>query len=225
MKNLILVGSYGSGKTQLAINIAIDWQQRYKDDTIALIDLDVVNPYFRSREMAEELEARGIIMVLPQKDFVLYEAPALPAAISTKIKDKNFRTILDVGGDLAGSKVLGRYHQEFESTDSEAWMVINTYRPGTSSCGEIIQMIEDIEVASRIKIKGLINNTNLGLETTPEVIIEGYRIIEQVSKKTQLPIVMTTVHSKYFKEVKKLLKDDMVFTMNRYLQTPWNVEG
>ncbi len=226
MKNLVLIGSYGSGKTQIAINMAINWLTEYSSWKIALVDLDVVNPYFRSREVAEELEKKGIDMVLPQRDFVLSEAPALPPAISGKLREDNCKVILDVGGDTAGATVLGRYHKEILETETDVWMVVNLYRPGTSSAEEILKTASSLTSISRVNLTGIINNSNLGLETTPNLVEEGFYEIKGASEKLGIPIIMTTVEKKIFSEVKNVLKDDhKAFPLEIYLRPEWYGKG
>ncbi len=225
MKNLILIGSYGSGKTQLAINLAHDWVKNYASCEIALIDLDIVNPYFRSRELAEELGEKGIKMILPQKDFVLSEAPALPPAISGRLKDDKSKVILDVGGDPAGATVLGRYNAEFQNFGYEMWMVINIYRPDTSDSENILKTAAKLEESSRLKITGFINNTNLGLETTPDLIVEGLQVIKAASKVKDIPVVMSTVQTQIFEDAKKVLLNEKVFPIDIYLRPEWYGKG
>ncbi len=226
MKNLVLIGSYGSGKTQIAINMAINWVQEFSSWKVALVDLDVVNPYFRSRELAEKLEKKGIDMVLPQRDFILSEAPALPPAISGKLREDKCKVILDVGGDSAGATVLGRYHTEILETETDVWMVVNVYRPGTSSTEEIIKTASSLTNSSRINLTGIINNSNLGLETTPELVEDGLNEIKGASEKLGIPIIMTTVEEKIYTQVKNILKDDTkVLPLEIYLRPEWYGKG
>lgn len=226
MKNLILIGSYGSGKTQLAINLAISWLKQEKLTKVSLIDLDIVNPYFRSRELATELEELGVEMILPQKDFILTEAPALPPAIAGRLKDKEYRVILDVGGDSAGAIVLGRYTNQLKATDTACWMVVNTCRPGTSTATEIQEMVATLNATSNLEITGFINNTNLGLETTPDLIIEGLKELETVADKLQIPIIMTTVENHLFADLKNMLPvDHEIFPLKIYLRPQWHDTG
>jgi hypothetical protein len=221
MKNLILIGSYGSGKTQLAINFAMEWVNVYDSYKITLIDLDVVNPYFRSRELANKLEKMGINMVLPQKDFMLSEAPALSPAISGKIKDKSSKVILDVGGDPAGATVLGRFYKDFQLVENEIWMVINTYRPDTANYEQILKTAAKLEETSRLKITGFINNTNLGLETTPELVVEGLECIKKASEISNIPVIMTTVYKGLFLDTAKLLPQEKVVPLEIFLRPDW----
>lgn len=183
----IISGHYGSGKSEVAINLAI------LNNINMIIDLDIVNPYFRSREVEEVLKNYNIELVSsPLKNALGSDLPFLSGRIFAPFHNKNIKAIYDLGGDGVGAKVF-RQFDDFSKDGVDHFMVVNIYRDQTSSKDKIIKCINQIEGASGVKITGLINNSNLLKETTEENILMGQNILLEVAKETKLPIVFTMV--------------------------------
>ena len=186
----IITGHYGSGKTEFAINYALKRAEVRGD--IVIGDLDIVNPYFRSREKQEELEEAGIRIVSSSTGYSSADVPALSPEIYGILQKEEYEVILDVGGDPVGARVLGRYKEYFEPGHYDMWMVVNANRPNTQDAQSVLEYIEGIESTSRVAITGLINNTHMLRETTQEDLIRGNKLLEEVSNHTNLPIVYTS---------------------------------
>ena len=179
---LVLTGNYGSGKTELALNLALQFSQKFRT---TLVDLDIVNPYFRSGEKADEMRRAGVRMLMPTYAMTTVDIPALPAEIQSVFEVPSDRVIFDVGGDDTGAAALGRFYPSFMAHREQTRMlfVINCMRPLTREADEIIDLAERIQNRGRLKIDMLINNTNLADMTEPEMVEKGERIALQCAKK------------------------------------------
>ncbi|MBQ4086632.1 MAG: hypothetical protein IJC78_00105 [Clostridia bacterium] len=183
----IITGHYGSGKTEFSVNFALSLKEKH--DNVMLVDLDIVNPYFRSHDAKEMLEQAGITVMAPHYAGTNVDIPVLPPEIMRIFEEKDACIVLDVGGDDDGAIALGRYKQYFDKVNYEMYLVVNTRRPLTSTPEEIIEMKENIEIASRLTVTGFISDTNLADETTEEIIMEGVSVTDEVSSATSLPVV------------------------------------
>lgn len=178
-KLIIIVGHYGSGKTEFALNYALRLKQ--KADKVNLVDLDVVNPYFRSRDFAQEFLKKGINVVSAEKGFENADMPALSPRIFGCLQDDD-PTLFDVGGDDAGALALGYYHNYFMKMPYEMWCVVNANRPFTSDAHKAYEYIKDIERSSRLNITHVINNTHMLGLTTPADIQKGEDVADELVK-------------------------------------------
>ncbi|MFA0816085.1 MAG: hypothetical protein ACC608_09900 [Anaerofustis sp.] len=219
---LIITGHYGSGKTEFAVNYAMK-QSKEQGEKVALIDLDIVNPYFRSREKALLLEKNGIEVLgssLGNKQQSL-DMPALPGEINKYIEDQSYDSIFDVGGDGEGARVLSRFSEKIKSVGYEMLLVVNANRPMTATSDQVIAYLRDIENQSRLRISGLINNTHMIRETTEADIMKGYDLCMEVSAKTGLPVVFNVVPN-YLKIQNIHSKIDKVFILDElYMRPEW----
>ena len=196
----ILCGHYGSGKTNIAVNMAFDIKRSY--DKVCIADLDIVNPYFRTKDSREELESEGIKLICSEYASTNVDIPALPAEMYSLTDDKNSMAILDIGGDDRGALALGRLTPKIlEENNYEVLAVINCYRPLTKDAASTVEVLSEIEAAMGMKFTGLINNSNLGELTSAEDVIASAKYAQDVSSLTSLPIVMTTVSEKIFDEL------------------------
>ncbi len=182
----IFVGNYGSGKTELALNTAIKLKKTMPK--VMLVDLDIVNPYFRSAEQKALLEAHGIEVLMPTFAMTTVDIPALPAAIMSAFERRDTHVIFDVGGDDVGATALGRYFPYFNREPCQMPYVINANRPLSQNSQQILRLMERIQTKSRLKISALINNSNVAEETQVSDLINGQKIIEDVAEKSNLPI-------------------------------------
>ena len=190
-KLIIITGHYGSGKTNIAVNLALKLNNEGKQVTI--VDMDIVNPYFRTADSAEMLTDKGIKCIIPEFANSNLDLPAIPAEIySTFEPADNECVIYDVGGDDDGAVALGMYKQYFEKCGYDMWCVCNMYRPLISDSTDAAALISDIEYKSRLKCTGIINNSNLSVETTDETVTDSFGYIEKISEITGLPVIFHT---------------------------------
>lgn len=176
----IFAGPFGSGKTEMAINHAL--ASRASGRKTALVDLDIVKTMFRSREVREGLRAQGIRVIASAIESDSVDLPAISPEIFSVLEDEATKVYIDVGGDDDGATVLGRFKREIEAAGYEMLLVVNTRRPFVSSVDGIVSVARLIEEASRLKITGVIANTNLGPETRVEDILEGYPIAKEAAR-------------------------------------------
>ena len=178
---IVVTGNYGSGKTEISLNFAL---QSSCTENTTIVDLDIVNPYFRTGEKADILSNSGIRVLMPTYAMTTVDIPALPAEIQSVFEVPSDRVIFDVGGDDTGAAALGRYYPSFMKHRSETltMMVINCMRPLTMTPDSILDIANRIENRGRLSIDILINNTNLASQTTPEMVEQGEKIILQCAE-------------------------------------------
>ena len=182
----LFCGHYGSGKTEIAINTALELRKTH--EKTAIVDLDIVNPYFRTAEHADLFEERGIRLLCPTFAMTTVDIPGLPAQIQSIFDTPNEKVVFDVGGDDTGSVALGRYKPYFDRDDFEMLFVINALRPFSSNVEDIADLYERICDRARMRASAIIDNTNYGAQTTPNDVIEGHRIIQAAAEALHLPI-------------------------------------
>ena len=188
----LFAGHYGSGKTNVALNFAYNLRSQGYPTVIA--DIDTVNPYFRTKDSAQELAEAGIELIASEFAGSNVDLPALPAALYDIIYQSDKFAVIDIGGDDRGAFALGRYTPEIlRENDYSMLMVINKFRPLTSTAEDTFEILKEIEVASGIPFTGIINNSNLGLGTTLDTVISSFEYAKEVSAISGLPIVATTV--------------------------------
>jgi len=204
----LFAGHYGSGKTNIAVNYALYLAKTGKKVTIA--DLDIVNPYFRTKDSERELGEAGIRLISPRYANSNVDLPALPAESYSLVQDKTSYGVMDIGGDDRGAYALGRYVDAIKAEDDYRMaFVVNCYRPLTSTVGEAIEIMREIEAACRLEFTCIINNSNLGEETTPETVLASLEFVRELSEKTGLPVWMTSAEE----SVAKALSSSDVFPM------------
>lgn len=216
MKNFkrltILCGHYGSGKTNVAVNLAFYLKQQYNNVVVA--DLDIVNPYFRTKDSLDDLNARGIELICSEYANTNVDIPALPADMYRLTADKNITAIIDVGGDDRGAYALGRLVPEIKNEDNfDMLMVINGYRPLTPDAASTIEVMREIETACGLKFTGLVNNSNIGEETTAQNIINSMDYANEVSLASGLPIVLTTVKAELYDLLQNKIENLLPLTL------------
>ena len=183
----ILTGHYGSGKTELALNMARSIQRGGFRTT--LVDLDIVNPFFRSAEQGAWLDANSVRLLAPTFALTAVDIPALPAQIQSVFSDNELRVVFDVGGDDAGALALGRYNRYFQSSNYDLIYVVNIFRPRSGSVQEITDMMKRVCESARLTPTGLINNSNLGELTDQKTVDEGHALLQAVARETGLPLL------------------------------------
>ena len=187
----LFAGHYGSGKTNIAVNYALKLAGEGKKVCIA--DLDIVNPYFRTKDSQAELEAAGLDLISPQYANSNVDLPALPAASYRLVQDKSSYGIMDIGGDDRGAYALGRFVPSIlEENNYRMVFVANASRPLTRTAEDALEVMREIEAACGLRFTDLINNTNLGSETTAETVLSAAAYMEELSRLSGLPVFATT---------------------------------
>ncbi len=182
----LITGHYGSGKTNLAVNLALDAKKQGKSVTI--VDLDIVNPYFRTADFAEMLTNQGIRVILPMYANSNLDIPALTGAVDSVFTNGDDCVILDVGGDDAGAIALGRYAPAISAQDYDLLYVVNEHRYLTATPDDALEVLREIAAVSRLSPTGVLNNSNLGEETTWEAVLNSIPFAQAVADKAGVPL-------------------------------------
>ncbi len=214
----IFTGNYGSGKTEIAINYSLLLKKEYEH--IILIDLDVINPYFRSREKAEFLEKQGISVVFP-KNLVYADLPIIPADVYSLIQNPEACGVIDVGGDIEGATALGSISQRLNKDDCEMNLVVNTYRDRTNTVEGIIETGKRIEERSKLKIDNLICNVNLGKETELKHLKKGYQIVKKAAEKMETTLKFISIKEELLPYLDNLKFSGEIFPIKIFMKPPW----
>lgn len=217
---LVIVGGYGTGKSEVAVNLARFLKSSQKL-SVAIADLDIVNPYFRSREAAQQLEAWGIEAIHPQGDFTYADLPIIIPQVKAAIEGYDGLLILDVGGDDAGARVLSSLAGSFPTGDCEVLFVLNANRPFSTDVEGCLKLMQEIETAARLKFTGIISNTHMLEDTTGQDILKGLELARQVSKATALPVLFVAGMQRQLNEINPEQIDVPVLTLDRLLLKPW----
>ena len=192
---IVIAGHYGSGKTELAVSLAmrLSAQQDREYPRLAVVDLDIANPYFRSRERMQLLREHGVSMYADvfQSTGTTAELPALTAALRAPLEDEGCRTIIDLGGNDAGARVLRQFRKYFEGDAHELWAVVNFRRYETLTVEKAREHVDAIAAELQLPVDGLVNNTHLLRETTPDILREGQALAEQLSADMGIPLLYT----------------------------------
>ena len=196
----LFAGHYGSGKTNIAVNYALHLAAEGKK--VCIGDLDIVNPYFRTKDSAAELEAAGVELISPQFANSNVDLPALPAEAYRLVSDKTTYSIMDIGGDDRGAYALGRYVPAIKAENNYRMIfVANSFRPLTRTPEEALEVMREIEAACGLQFTDIVNNANLGSETTPEHVLEAVPYMEELSRISGLPIFAHTAEISVAKDL------------------------
>lgn len=188
----IFAGHYGSGKTSLAVSYALSLKQRH--DKVLIADLDIVNPYFRTKDSAEVLKVAGIRLISSRYANTNVDVPSMPAEANALFDGTGYG-IIDLGGDDRGALAFGRYAERFAELkeDSAALLVVNLYRPLSRDAASVLAIRKEIEEAARFRFTGIVNNSNLGANTTTEDVLKTLPAIDEFARQSGLPVEMTSV--------------------------------
>ncbi len=211
----VITGHYGSGKTTFALNLACRLAAGGK--AVTIVDLDIVNPYFRTEDHRAMLESNGITVISPPYANTNLDLPGLSPQIYGAF-EREGEVILDVGGDDAGATALGRFNRSIEQRGYEMLCVINARRSLTADPMQAAEMVRDIEQASRLKVTALVNNTHLKQLTEPKTVLDSLPYAQQVSRITGLPVRYTTAPASL---VPLLGEIPNLYPIEPFVKTPW----
>jgi len=222
-KLIVVIGAYGSGKSEYSINLARKLSKNRK--RVTLVDLDVVNPYFRSRDVRDKFAEEGITVIAPEGELQHADLPMLSPRIMGAVQNYDETVILDVGGDPTGCRALARYVDNIKKRGYEMRLVINTKRPFTAEANGITEMLEMLRFASKLEITEFICNTNLMEFTTADIIEEGIIIIDEVAKKENIKFSTFTVLDKYIDVIPNEIEGKTRITLHYFLSKPWEMSN
>ena len=202
----LFAGHYGSGKTNIAVNYA-RWLAQ-AGHPVTLADLDIVNPYFRAKDSEADLQAYGVHLISSPYANSNVDLPAIPQEMYAVVDDKSHYAVLDIGGDDRGALALGRYAPGIlEEGQYEMLLVINRYRPLSRDARDTLEIMREIEAAGGIRFTAIVNNSNLGAETTAQTVLDSVDYAVEVARDTGLPIKMTTVDARLLPELEGKIPD------------------
>ncbi len=221
----ILVGNYGSGKTELSLALAMEMRRLEPNSRIALVDLDIVNPYFRSAEQQELLLRQNIEVFMPSFAMSTVDIPALPANIMAVFEQPFDRVIIDVGGDDTGATALGRYAPQLSTRREEITMlyVVNPFRPLSGTEEDIAELYGLIGQKARMTPDALVNNANLQEHTTPQDLVEAQTLLEKVALRLDLPIAMVAGLPQLKEHLPSTMQDSY-FAFTPIMKPDWLVD-
>ena len=213
----IVTGHYGTGKTEFAVNLALAMAR--DGERVMMADLDIVNPYFRSRERRTVLEEAGIRLISSSQACSDADVPALPAELLTILQDRSIRGILDIGGDPVGARVLARFQPRIVMEDYQLIYVLNANRPEVRETENAIAYLRGIEATTGLTCTAIVNNTHLCGETTEAEIRKGAALAAEVSKETGIPVLCHVAEEKFVPALSDLL--ETVFPITIQMKKPW----
>ena len=215
----IFTGRFGTGKTEVAINYALALTAR--DGSVTLTDMDVVTPYFRTRDMTERLKPRGVEVVAPADFARDIHLPAVSARIWGTLQNEEGLTVMDVGGDSQGARAIGQFKDLVERSGYIMYVVVNPYRPFNATVERIAQTVADIEANTRLQTGALVSNPNLIADTTLQIVRDGHRLVEQAGEELGLPIAFLCVEECLLEGETEGLFGQPVLPLVRHFLPPW----
>jgi len=214
----VFTGHFGSGKTEIAINYAINLAKG--GSKVAIVDMDIVNPYFCVRDIKDYLEKEGIKVISSNPKFSNAELMVLPPEVLSAFNDKSYEVVIDVGGDDIGAVALGQYNRYFKEEPYDMYFVINNNRPMTEDFLSTEEYMINIEKSSRLKITHLISNTNLSNETDVQDVLHGDKVVSELSKQLNIPYKYTVIRKDLEDEARGKVAGKL-FPINIYMKKPW----
>ena len=215
----IFTGRFGTGKTEVAINYALALAEL--DGSVTLTDMDVVTPYFRTRDMTERLKPRGVEVVAPADFARDIHLPAVSARIWGTLQNEDGLTVMDVGGDSQGARAIGQFKALIERSGYIMYLVVNPYRPFNATVQLIAQTVADIEANSRLGTGALVSNPNLIADTTLQIVQDGHRLVEQAGEELGLPIAFLCVEERLLEGGVEDLCAQPILPLARHFLPPW----
>ncbi|MBR6351015.1 MAG: hypothetical protein IKR93_01665 [Firmicutes bacterium] len=218
-KLVIITGHFGSGKTEFAVNLALhaaDCEQK-----LAIADLDIVNPYFLSRERQDLYDQKGIHLISSGQVAISAGLPGLSPEIFSMFEDPDLYSVVDVGGDPNGARVLARFADRIKKIPYKLIFILNANRPETATAESAVMYLQLIEGASQLKADAIVNNTHLCGETDVDCVLKGAKLAEEVSQLTGLPVICHNAPAKYADDPR--LAGLPIFPMDVYMKKPWEL--
>jgi len=231
---ILFAGRFGSGKTEAAINYAralvrgsapgfkpTDGRPQPSPNAVVLVDLDIVTPYFRSRERAATMEDQGVRLVSPSSVGQHLDTPAISPQILGAVQQTNQAVVLDVGGDKQGARALGQFSHALRQRGYIMHFVVNPFRPFTHSLQGVAESIAEIEESARLQVTSLVSNPNLIGETTARQILKGHALIESIAQELELPIAFVCIARPWAARLSQEDFNQPLFVLDRYFVQPW----
>ncbi len=218
---VIFAGRFGSGKTEIAINHALSLVDRVNGSRPILIDLDIVTPYFRTRELAGRLAEEGVEVVAPAAVAQHLDTPAISPEIMGAIQQPDRRVVMDVGGDAQGARALGQFAPTLHNLGYAMNFVVNPHRPFTDSVAGIAQAVAEIQSTSRLQSTALVSNPNLIRETTLNMVVVGHRLVEEAAQSLGLPVAFVSLRADLAAQVTCGTFRQPVMPLRRFFVMPW----
>lgn len=219
----VLVGHFGSGKTEIALNGAVDLAGA--GENVSLVDLDVVKPYFRSRSAREWLKRTGVELVAPQGENAYADLPIVVPQVRSLIRNPRSRVIVDVGGNDSGSRVLGSLADVFPRNVTDLILVLNFRRPFTETVAGAVAMAGEITRAARLPVTGVVSNTHLLDQTSPEIVREGYRLARQTAEKLGVPVKAVAMEDSVKSGLGRWKPECPIIPIGRLVRPPFEETG
>lgn len=214
----VFTGHFGSGKTEIAINYAMKLAKQ--GEKVTLVDIDIVNPYFCSRDVKEELQNCGVRLISANPHLSNAELMVVPPEVISAFNDKSHIVVFDIGGDDMGAIALGQYNKYFKEEPYDMYLVVNNNRPLTSNAEEAEIYLKDIEKSSRLKVNYLISNTNLSDETTLGDILKGDEEVLKLSQSLNIPYAYTVCKKDMCHELQGKVHGE-IFGIDIFMKKPW----
>lgn len=215
---VLFVGGYGSGKTEVAVNYAL--QSRPHVSSLAIADLDIVNPYFRSRERQQLMKEAGIRVIAPAGGLATADLPALPPEVAGVLQNPDSYAVFDIGGDDVGARVLGRYSKMLHPEEYDMWFVVNASRPFSQAVEPAVTLIRSIENTSRLRVTGLVNNTNLMQYTDLSLLQKGERLAHAIGEAIGVPLILNAVAYDLVEQATVVMSAP-ILPLSLYMKRPW----
>ncbi|MBM4320099.1 MAG: cobalamin biosynthesis protein CbiA [Deltaproteobacteria bacterium] len=215
----VFTGDYGSGKTEVAVNYALALAGLVPD--VRLADLDIVNPYFRSREALALLEENGIEVITPRGQHLTSELPIILPGVKGLLQSSHGRAVLDVGGDDLGARVLSSLYGSWSADEVEMLLVVNCHRPFTDTVDGVLAVLGKIEAAARMPVTGLVANSHLLEHTSPEVIYRGWELASAVGLRRGIPVRFVAVARQLLPLLDRARIEAPLFPLTRIMVPPW----
>ena len=213
----IVTGHYGTGKTEFSVNLALALAA--EGASVMLADLDIVNPYFRSRERRSLLEEAGVRLISSSQACSDADVPSLPAELLAILENRDIRGVLDIGGDPVGARVLARFQPKIVQEDYQLIYVLNANRPEVRTAEAAVRYLRGIEATTGLTCTGIVNNTHLCGETTEEEIRKGAALAAEVSSETNIPVLCHVTEEKFVPTLSDL--PETVFPITIKMKKPW----
>ncbi|MBF0543670.1 MAG: hypothetical protein HQM08_04515 [Candidatus Riflebacteria bacterium] len=222
---IFLLGGLGAGKTELSLNLSLHVAERYGKGRALLVDLDVVNPFFRVRKVREEMENYGVHVVVPDARVINGDLPSLPAEAWGAFQNEKCWVFNDVGGGILGLRLLGRLREEAEKRPGPVLFVVNPFRPGFNEINEMVDNFFELQNFSALKATHIIANPHLSQETELKDFFNGLEKVKNLSERVKIPILFAMVAEQLSEKIVQTgspsKMDIEIFPIRRFWETPW----